>query len=85
MVKISTSFQKCLIFLLQVYTYLVSPVLGQACRFSPSCSKYAQFVIREYGCYVGICMTIKRLLRCNPWYQGSLDDPVQKFLKPPKQ
>ena len=84
MVKVSPLLQKSLILLLQAYAYLISPMMGQACRFHPSCSKYAQLAIKEHGSYVGLCMTIKRLLSCHPWHPGGYD-PVPKSLKPPQQ
>ncbi|MDQ8038979.1 MAG: membrane protein insertion efficiency factor YidD [Rickettsiella sp.] len=82
MVKVIGLLQKSLIFLLQVYRYLISPLMGYSCRFYPSCSKYAQLAIEQYGSYLGLCMTIKRLLRCHPWHTGGYD-PVPKSLKPP--
>jgi uncharacterized protein len=77
MVKVTDILQKSLIFLLQVYRYAVSPAIGHHCRFYPSCSEYAQLAIKQYGSYVGLCMTIKRLLCCHPWHPGGYD-PVQK-------
>ncbi|WP_126323451.1 membrane protein insertion efficiency factor YidD [Candidatus Rickettsiella viridis] len=82
MVKVNDLLQRSLIFLLQVYRYLISPLLGHSCRFYPSCSNYAQLAIKQYGSYVGICMTIKRLLCCHPWHPGGYD-PVPKSLKSP--
>ncbi len=80
--KVTDILQKSLIFLLQVYRYAISPVIGYNCRFYPSCSEYAHLAIKQYGSYVGLCMTIKRLLCCHPWHPGGYD-PVQKSLKPP--
>jgi putative membrane protein insertion efficiency factor len=82
MVKLTDFLQKSLIFSLQVYRYLISPLMGHSCRFYPSCSKYAQLAIKQYGSYVGLTMTIKRLLRCHPWHPGGYD-PVSQPLKPP--
>ncbi|WP_218814108.1 membrane protein insertion efficiency factor YidD [Rickettsiella endosymbiont of Dermanyssus gallinae] len=82
MVKVNDLLQKSLIFLLQVYRYLISPLLGHSCRFYPSCSNYAQLAIQQYGSYVGLRMTIKRLLCCHPWHPGGYD-PVPQSLKSP--
>jgi uncharacterized protein len=82
MVKLTDFLQKSLIFLLQVYRYLISSLLGHSCRFYPSCSEYAQLAIKQHGSYIGLNMTIKRLLRCHPWHPGGYD-PVPKSLKPP--
>ncbi|MES2142035.1 MAG: membrane protein insertion efficiency factor YidD [Pseudomonadota bacterium] len=82
MVKVSDLLQKSLIFLLQVYRYLISPLTGYSCRFYPSCSEYAHLAIVQHGSYVGLYMTVKRLLRCHPWHAAGYD-PVPKPLKPP--
>lgn len=73
MVKISSFLQKGLIFLLQVYHYLISPLIGSSCRFYPSCSKYAQTAIRQYGACKGSYLTVRRLLCCHPWHTGGYD------------
>jgi uncharacterized protein len=77
--KINDLLQKILIFLLQVYRYFISPLLGRACRFYPSCSEYALIAVKQHG-YQGLYMTIKRLLCCHPWHPGGYD-PVQKSAK----
>lgn len=82
MVKVNDLLQKSLIFLLQVYRYLISPLLGQSCRFYPSCSHYAQLAIKQHGSCIGLFMIIKRLLCCHPWHPGGYD-PVPKPLKSP--
>lgn len=82
MVKVKDLLEKSLIFLLQVYRYFISPLMCYSCRFYPSCSEYAQLAIIQHGTYIGLKMTIKRLLRCHPWHAGGYD-PVPKSLKPP--
>lgn len=76
MVKLSGFLQKSLIFLLRVYGYFFSPLIGHSCRFYPSCSEYAQTAITHYGSFLGLYMTTKRLLCCHPWHQGGYD-PVR--------
>jgi putative membrane protein insertion efficiency factor len=83
MVKLSAFLQKSLIFILQAYSYLLSPVFGRNCRFFPNCSKYAQLAIIEHGSFIGLYMTMKRLLCCHPWHPGGFD-PVQKASKSPQ-
>lgn len=73
MVKVKSLLQKSLIFLLQVYRYLISPLLGQSCRFYPSCSNYTLIAIRRFGPCKGSYMAVVRLLRCHPWHAGGLD------------
>jgi putative membrane protein insertion efficiency factor len=57
------------------YRYLISPLLGPACRFEPSCSSYAIEAIRTHGPLKGTLMGAKRILRCRPG-GGSGYDPV---------
>ena len=62
-----------LIWFLKLYSYLISPFLGQSCRFYPSCSQYAIEAIELHGCLKGLWLTIKRLSKCHPWHEGGLD------------
>lgn len=57
------------------YRLLVSPLLGPACRFAPSCSAYALEAIKVHGPFRGWLLALRRLLRCHPW-GGSGYDPV---------
>jgi putative membrane protein insertion efficiency factor len=65
--------QKALIFLLKLYRLLLSPYVGQHCRFVPSCSCYAIAAIQTYGAPRGGYMALRRLLRCHPWCAGGFD------------
>jgi len=69
--------QRVLLFLLRIYQLCISPLLGQNCRFYPSCSNYAMEAIREYGALKGCLMAAKRLCKCHPWHPGGFD-PVHK-------
>ncbi|MET0156025.1 MAG: membrane protein insertion efficiency factor YidD [Rickettsiales bacterium] len=60
-----------------VYKRCVSPLLGERCRFYPSCADYAAQAVREKGAARGIAMGVFRLLRCHPFCQGGYD-PVHK-------
>ena len=62
-----------LLALLWVYQRLISPALGPACRYYPSCSQYAVEAIRMRGPLVGPVLAIRRLLRCHPWAEGGFD------------
>jgi uncharacterized protein len=61
--------------LIRSYQLLVSPLLGNNCRFEPSCSHYAAEAIARHGPWRGTGLAIWRVLRCNPW-GGSGYDPV---------
>jgi uncharacterized protein len=70
--------KKILIGLLAAYRYLISPWLGNRCRFYPSCSAYAQEAIQELGIFKGIILTTWRLLRCHPFHPGGYDPVIHK-------
>lgn len=53
---------------------VVSPLYGNVCRFHPSCSAYGLGVVQQYGLFRGGAMTGWRILRCNPWSRGGIDD-----------
>ena len=66
---------KLLIALIRVYQVLLSPMLGGACRFVPSCSAYALEAIERHGALRGSWLALRRLSRCHP-FGGSGFDPV---------
>ena len=61
------------IFLIRCYKTLLSPLLGNHCRFYPSCSTYAQDAIATHGFFAGSYLAIKRLSKCHPWHEGGVD------------
>jgi putative membrane protein insertion efficiency factor len=63
------------LFAIKGYQYLISPLLPNACRYTPTCSAYASQAITKYGIFKGIYLAIKRLSRCHPW-GGSGYDPL---------
>ena len=64
-----------LLALVWLYRKLISPLLGNNCRFDPSCSAYAETALREHGAFRGGWLAVKRISRCHPW-GGSGYDPV---------
>jgi putative membrane protein insertion efficiency factor len=70
-----TPAQRVLMGFVRAYRLLLSPWLGNACRFEPTCSNYALQAIQEHGAAVGTYMTLRRLARCQPFCQGG-HDPV---------
>jgi uncharacterized protein len=64
-----------LIGLVRLYQVLISPALGQRCRFHPSCSVYFIESVRKYGAIRGSCRGVWRICRCNPWNPGGYDPP----------
>ncbi|MBZ4683857.1 MAG: uncharacterized protein PWP46_723 [Fusobacteriaceae bacterium] len=69
--------KKILIFLIKIYQKLISPILGNNCKYYPSCSNYSIEAIKEHGIIKGSILSIWRILRCNPWSHGGYD-PVPK-------
>ena len=65
-----------LVTLIGIYRYLISPLLGPSCRFSPSCSAYAVQAIRRHGPLRGMRRALLRLARCHPLCEGGYD-PVR--------
>jgi uncharacterized protein len=62
-----------LIALLRGYRFLISPWLGQACRFHPGCSQYAVDALTTHGALRGSWLAVKRVGRCHPWHAGGFD------------
>lgn len=59
----------------RAYRWFVSPVLGPACRFHPSCSEYAEQALTRHGALRGSWLAARRVCRCGPWHPGG-HDPV---------
>jgi putative membrane protein insertion efficiency factor len=55
------------------YRYFISPLLGNRCRFYPSCSEYAEEAYQRFGVVKGSYLSTKRLLKCHPWHDGGID------------
>ena len=62
-----------LVGLLLLYRWCLAPLLGPACRFSPSCSTYALAAVQKYGALQGTKLTLVRLAKCHPWHPGGHD------------
>jgi putative membrane protein insertion efficiency factor len=77
--KIYQGFKKVLVFLflipVRIYQYVISPIIGPSCRYTPTCSVYSVQALKKHGPFKGLWLSIKRILSCNPW-GGSGYDPV---------
>ena len=58
---------------IRAYQLTLSPLLGDSCRFYPSCSQYAIEAYQQFGIIKGSWLTLKRLVKCHPWHQGGVD------------
>lgn len=67
LVKLGLPFKWLMIAFIWLYRYTFGALLGGSCRFEPSCSHYAEEAIHKHGALKGLYLTIRRLLRCNPW------------------
>jgi putative membrane protein insertion efficiency factor len=56
------------------YQLVISPLLGPRCKYYPSCSTYGLEAVRTQGAIVGLALAVWRVLRCNPWSYGGVDD-----------
>jgi len=65
--------------LLKVYRRVISPLYGDVCRYYPSCSTYGLGQLQQRGLLVGSVLTGWRILRCNPWSAGGVDEVTQGF------
>ena len=72
------SVRKLLIVFIRGYQYLVSPFLGNNCRFYPTCSSYAVEAVEKHGVFKGGWLAIKRLSRCHPYHEGGVDPVPEK-------
>ena len=65
--------QRLFIIILKLYRFIVSPYIGQHCRFTPTCSNYAIEALEKHGFVNGSWLSLGRLLRCHPWCEGGYD------------
>ena len=73
-------FIKAIIKLIKGYRYLISPLLGQSCRYFPSCSEYSIEALKTFGFFKGLYLSFKRILSCHPWCDGGYE-PIKKEMK----
>lgn len=71
--KFNQILSKGIIIILRFYQIIFSPMLGNRCRFYPSCSHYAQEALQNHGVVRGFVLTLKRLLSCHPFHPGGFD------------
>lgn len=70
--------QLLLVALIRLYQLTVSPLLGPRCKYYPSCSHYGLEAVRLHGALRGFVLATWRVLRCNPWSDGGIDDVPAK-------
>ncbi len=60
--------------LIWIYRKLISPLLPPSCRYYPSCSEYSRQAFERFGLLGGCYLSVRRLLRCNPFFPGGIDE-----------
>ena len=74
LVKLLTRlFSGFLLLVIKLYQYLISPVLGNNCRFYPSCSSYTKEAIEVHGPLKGVYLGARRIIKCHPYNEGGID------------
>ncbi|MGL1937292.1 MAG: membrane protein insertion efficiency factor YidD [Fibrobacterales bacterium] len=66
------------IYIVKLYQYTLSPLLGPRCRFEPSCSHYSIEAFKTHGFFRGIKLTLFRIIRCHPFNKGGFDPVPSK-------
>lgn len=68
-----------LLLLVKFYRRVISPLKRPCCKYYPTCSAYALKAIEMHGAVKGTILAVWRVLRCNPWSLGGVDDVPEKF------
>jgi putative membrane protein insertion efficiency factor len=58
--------------IIRIYQRVISPLLPNRCRFTPSCSEYTRQAIERYG-FKGLWLGLRRIMHCHPWHPGGFD------------
>ncbi len=70
---------RILLDLIRFYQRLISPLLGNVCRFEPSCSRYAAACLELHGVGRGSLLSLRRLCKCHPFHPGGYDPPPPRI------
>ncbi len=73
-----------MIWLVRLYRKIISPLKPPSCRFTPTCSAYAIEAFTKRGFFVGLILTVGRIVRCNPFSKGGYDPVPERGLRNPK-
>jgi uncharacterized protein len=65
--------RRLLLLALRAYRFLLSPWIGNQCRFAPTCSQYAIEAVDRFGALRGSWLALRRVARCHPWHPGGYD------------
>ncbi len=71
--RISDRIARSIIYVIEAYRTMISPLRPPSCRFTPTCSQYAVDAVGEYGVLRGSWLSLVRLAKCGPWHRGGWD------------
>ena len=71
--------KRLIIFLIKIYQFSLSAVMGRQCRFHPTCSAYTVEALERHGLFKGSILAIKRITSCHPWGRGGVDPVPERF------
>ena len=61
------------ILIIKFYQSFISPLIGANCRYTPTCSQYSIISLKKHGLFLGLYLSIKRIIKCNPLFKGGYD------------
>ncbi|WP_112180995.1 membrane protein insertion efficiency factor YidD [Paraliobacillus zengyii] len=67
--------------IIRIYQKIISPIKPPSCRFYPTCSQYGMEAIRRFGALKGGYLTVKRIIKCQPFHSGGFDPVPEKRQK----
>ena len=76
--------KRLMIGLIKLYKKFISPIKPNCCRFTPTCSSYAIEAFEKRGFFVGLILTVWRILRCNPFCRGGYDPVPERGFRNPR-
>jgi putative membrane protein insertion efficiency factor len=71
--RIAGALARSVIYVIELYRTMISPLRPPSCRFTPTCSQYAVDALREFGFVRGSWLSLVRLTKCGPWHRGGWD------------
>ncbi len=73
MIKINQILTYPFILIVKFYQSYISPLIGTNCRYTPTCSQYSIKSLKKHGLFIGLYLSIKRIIKCNPLFKGGYD------------
>ena len=73
MTKINQILTYPFILIIKFYQSYISPLIGPNCRYTPTCSQYSIISLKKHGIFLGLYLSIKRIIKCNPLFKGGYD------------